>query len=66
VGGILSNPQLTLTDSTGAVLGLNSAWNGVAALSQAFSQVGAFPLAAGSNDAALLVTLPAGRYSAGP
>jgi len=40
------------------VLGRNNNWDG--SLAPTFARVGAFPLAAGSRDAAALVTLPAG------
>lgn len=42
----------------------NSAWGGRAELATAFGQVGAFPLAADSKDAALLMTLLPGAYTA--
>jgi hypothetical protein len=45
----------------------NSSWgtgaSTAAQLSAAFSQVGAFPLPAGSKDAALLLTLQPGAYT---
>src|SRR5207302_7369459 len=42
----------------------NDNWAGTSALSRAFTGVGAFPLDAMSKDAALLVTLPPGNYTA--
>ena len=39
-------------------------WGGDATLTAEFTQVGAFPLDATSRDAALVVTLPPGAYSA--
>jgi len=39
-------------------------WGGAAALAAAFAQAGAFPLPDDSRDAALLVTLPPGSYTA--
>jgi hypothetical protein len=43
--------------------GDNDNWGGTKALSDAFTAVGAFSLAADSRDAALLVTLDPGTYS---
>ena len=62
--GALTAPTLTLNNSAGTVIATNSAWGGSAALSAAFSSTGAFPFAAGSNDAAILVTLAPGTYTA--
>lgn len=57
--GFLADPALTvLNANTGAVIATNDNWN--ATLAPTFVRVGAFPLTAGSCDAALLVTLPAG------
>ena len=63
LSGLLGHPVLTVLDSTGKMVATNTAWGGTAALSAVFSQVGAFPLAAGSLDSALLVTLPPGAYT---
>jgi hypothetical protein len=64
VGGVLANPRLDLY--RGAVLlQSNDDWGGTGALSNAFALVGAFGLnGATSRDAALLVTLPPGSYTA--
>lgn len=63
LGGLLADPQLLLF--AGSTLhAINDDWGGGPALTEAFSWVGAFGLAAGSRDAALLVTLPPGVYSA--
>lgn len=64
MAGSLAAPVLTVYDAAGQVLGTNTRWGGSAALSAAFAQVGAFPLAANSADSALLLTLPAGQYTA--
>ena len=64
VTGSLATPQLVLYDSGNNTLLANSGWAGDANLSQAFTQVGAFSLAASSADAAILVTLPPGAYTA--
>ncbi len=59
VTGVLADPQLEVTDSSSARLAANDNWD--AALAPVFAQVGAFPLPAGSRDAAVVVTLTAGR-----
>lgn len=63
VTGTLAAPLLRLFDATGTVLVENNGWAGAAQLTQAAALSGAFPLAAGSADAALLVTLPPGAYT---
>jgi len=64
VSGVLASPQLTLYRGS-AVVAQNEGWGGTNALVTAFNQTGAFPLAdPGSKDAALLVTLEPGPYSA--
>jgi hypothetical protein len=60
----LATPQLALYDSTNSVLESNTGWGGNANLATVFAQVGAFKLLAGSADAAMLVTLPPGAYTA--
>ena len=64
VSGVLESPQLTLFDSSGNQIAQNSGWGGSGQLSTLFSQVGAFAFDAGSLDDAILVTLPAGSYTA--
>ena len=64
VAGSLGAPQLVLYDSGNNALQVNSTWGGGASLAQAFAQVGAFALPSGSADAAILVTLPPGAYTA--
>ncbi|HVU36287.1 MAG TPA: immunoglobulin domain-containing protein [Opitutaceae bacterium] len=66
VSGALADPVLTLHGySHGQVItDTNSGWGGSATLTQAFTQVGAFPLPAGSADAALLETLDRGGFTA--
>ncbi len=63
----LADPVLTLTNIAGAPVGGNDSWqadaNAVQTLS-AIVQSGAFPLAAGSKDAALVADLPPGNYTA--
>jgi uncharacterized delta-60 repeat protein len=63
VTGTLAAPLLRLFDAAGNTLVENTGWASAAALTQAAAVSGAFPLAAGSADAALLVTLAPGAYS---
>ena len=63
VGGVLANPQL-MVFRDGAVLATNDDWGGGATLRDAFASVGAFALPAASADAALLLSLAPGAYSA--
>jgi len=63
VAGALAMPELTLINSSQVTLEQQTAWSGSAALVQAFTQVGAFALPQGSNDAALETNLAAGSYT---
>ena len=61
--GVLPDPRLDLYPAGGAVpLATNQDWSPV--LAETFRQVGAFALRDGSWDAAFVVTLPAGSYTA--
>ena len=63
--GFLANPRLDVFDGTSQRLQWNDDWGGLAALSDAFTAAGAFaPASVASKDAALLVTLPPGSYTA--
>jgi hypothetical protein len=64
VRGALPDPQIKLFNQQGQPIDENDDWGGTARLVLAFSQTGAFPLATGSKDAALLVTLQPGVYTA--
>ncbi|MDO8545551.1 MAG: NHL repeat-containing protein [Opitutaceae bacterium] len=65
VSGQLDNPVLSLFNSSSVMMNSNSGWGGGAALTSAFSSVGAFALPANSVDTALFQSLPAGTtYSA--
>jgi hypothetical protein len=64
VTGLLAAPQLSLLNSSQAVVASDAAWGGTAALSAAFAQTGAFPLPPTSLDSAVLATLAPGSYSA--
>ena len=67
VPGSLADPRLSI-QTFDAVLAENDDWGAdpaeSALLSQAFSQVGAFALDPDSKDAAILITLPPGTYTA--
>jgi hypothetical protein len=63
VAGALADPRIELFRGTTRIDG-NDDWAGAVALATAFANVGAFPLASTSKDAALLVTLPPGPYTA--
>jgi hypothetical protein len=62
VTGVLANPRLDLYQGS-TVIYSNAGWGGSTTLSNAFTAVQAFPLTS-SLDAALLVTLPPGTYTA--
>ena len=64
VPGTVVDPQLTLFNSSSVKIGENNDWAGTAELTAAFASVGAFALPATSKDAALLVTLAPGNYTA--
>ncbi len=66
VPGALAQPVLTILDSNGRELARNTAWeSGPDAddIADLTKQVGAFPFAKGSKDAALLARLPAGQFT---
>jgi hypothetical protein len=62
VPGVIADPQIALYSGQ-TKLNENNDWGGGAALSAAFTQVGAFALPATSKDAALLATLAPGNYT---
>ncbi len=61
--GALADPVVTLY-ADGRALAVNDDWAGNGALAAAFARVGEFPLSADSGDAALLLTLDPGVYTA--
>ncbi len=66
VGGVLARPQLTVNSGT-TVLAQNAGWTtsaDAAAITANSAQVGAFAFAAGSADAALIINLAPGAYTA--
>ncbi len=79
LAGYLVKPQLVLLDSIGAgnIIASNSGWGTapatgpstvhagvIAATAAVMAEVGAFPVLSGSTDAAMVVTLPPGNYTA--
>jgi hypothetical protein len=68
ISGALSDPTLEIYDRTATLLAANDDWGTGGAggdLGSAFAQVAAFPLSSvTSKDAALILTLPPGAYSA--
>ena len=64
VAGQMTDPAIELFDGNMSVVAANDNWGGTAALSAAFAAVGAFGLDAASRDAAMVVTLDPGNYTA--
>jgi len=62
VAGTDDDPRLTLFSGETKIAS-NNDWGGQASLKAAFTSVGAFALPDGSNDAALVATLPPGNYT---
>jgi hypothetical protein len=62
VTGVLADPKVEIYNGAGLKLTENDTW--AASLTATFSAVGAFPLDAGSRDAALVVSLAPGSYTA--
>jgi uncharacterized delta-60 repeat protein len=63
VPGTMANTEVQLYSSSGTLITSNTAWGGGAGLAATFAQVGAFSLAAGSADSALVATLQPGSYT---
>jgi hypothetical protein len=60
----VTDPSIALYDATGFELGGNDNWvSSTTQVSSAATSAGAFALQAGSKDAAVLATLPAGAYT---
>ena len=65
VTGALENPRVNLYSSSGDLMATNDDWAGNAQAATVAGAVGAFPWSdLGSKDAALLITLPPGAYTA--
>ena len=64
VTGVLADPQLSLVPlGKNFVVTANDNWGAGAELQSAFARAGAFALASGSNDAAVVIRLPPGGYT---
>jgi TonB family protein len=64
VSGAVVDPELKLFDQATRLVTSNDNWGGASTISTTTDAVGAFRLPAGSSDAALLLSLTAGSYSA--
>jgi hypothetical protein len=67
VSGTLADPMLRIVRSDNVVIRENDNWevgNDVALLADAAAKVSAFSLVSGSKDAAILINLPPGAYTA--
>ncbi|MBI5767660.1 MAG: DUF1800 family protein [Verrucomicrobia bacterium] len=62
ITGALTDPQLSLMSSSGAVVASNDNW--ISSDASTFSSVGAFALPANSRDSAIVTTLASGNYTA--
>jgi hypothetical protein len=63
VSGTLADPKLTVFSGQ-TMVAANDNWDGLSTTSAAFTSVGAFALPVGSRDAALVVNLEPGSYTA--
>lgn len=64
ITGFLADPQLRIFNGAGQPVTNNDDWGGTPALTNAFAAVGLAPLIPGSKDAALLLNLSPGVYTA--
>nr|MBP7143420.1 immunoglobulin domain-containing protein [Opitutaceae bacterium] len=64
VPGFLVDPRIRIYSGGGGILAENDNWGGNTATADAIARTNAFPLIAGSRDAALVITLPPGLYTA--
>ena len=64
VAGVVADPALTVYDSAGRALAQNDNWETAADIASATAAAGTFPLTRGSKDAAVIVTLAPGAYTA--
>ncbi len=64
VTDVLSDPVLTLHDFTGTEIATNDNWGNTAALNAAFAATGSYSFPASSADAAIVLTLSPGIYTA--
>jgi uncharacterized delta-60 repeat protein len=61
VVGFMAAPELDLYSASGSVISMNTGWN--SSLASTFSQVGAFPFSANSDDVAVVISLAPGNYT---
>lgn len=67
VNGTLADPVLKIFTASGKIVRENDDWttgNDEALVNEATTKTGATPMSSGSKDAAILITLPPGAYSA--
>lgn len=64
VSSVLTDPYVRVHNATGTVLAENDNWGGTAELTTAAAQTGAYSFVANSRDAAVIVTLAPGAYTA--
>lgn len=64
VTGVLLDPQVAVHAESGASVGGNDNWSATTEITTAFQQAGAFAFRAGSRDAATVLTLAPGSYTA--
>ncbi len=62
LSNVLADPFIAIYNSSGVKIAENDDWTGTQSVGIA-TQTGAFPLPAGSKDAVILATLPAGIYT---
>jgi hypothetical protein len=68
LGGTLSDPQLTITNTSvtpNVTVTVNTGWGGASEIATEIGNSGAFPWSSTSKDSAVLMTLPPGNYTAG-
>jgi len=63
LGGVASNPQITLFNSSSTAIQSNDVWGGTAALTSAMATSGAFTLPSNSLDSAMIANLAPGTYT---
>jgi uncharacterized delta-60 repeat protein len=63
VPGAMAAPELQLYSNSGSLITQNSSWGGSSSIAAVMAQVGAFPLAAGSADCAMVTSLAPGAYT---
>jgi hypothetical protein len=64
IANAAATPRLQLFDAAGKMVAENNGWSGASEVAQVGDRVGAFRLAAGSRDAAVVARLQPGAYTA--